>query len=73
MTSGFIFGRFLIPTAMVAFLATGGVVPASAWIVPHAGGAIPVLADRIAGQASLLHADDPVTPEYLFASLKRLH
>jgi predicted TIM-barrel fold metal-dependent hydrolase len=43
------------------------------WIVPHAGGAIPVLADRIAGHASLLHADDPLTPDYVFASLKRLH
>ena len=41
--------------------------------MPHAGGAIPVLADRIAGQASLLHADDPLTPEYVFTTLKQLH
>ena len=47
--------------------------PGIRWIVPHAGGAVPVLADRIAGHASLLHADDPITPEYVFTSLKRLH
>ena len=31
------------------------------------------LPDRIAGYATLLHADDPITPEHVFTSLKRLH
>ena len=42
-------------------------------IVPHAGAAMPVRADRIAGQAQLLHCSQPLTPEHLFATLRRLY
>jgi predicted TIM-barrel fold metal-dependent hydrolase len=40
--------------------------------VPHAGAAIPVLADRIAGHAALLHTVEPLDPEHFFAILHRL-
>ncbi len=42
-------------------------------IVPHAGAAIPVLADRIVGHAQLLHTGGKLTAEETFGILGRLH
>lgn len=42
-------------------------------VVPHAGAALPVLADRIADQAAVLHADPPLTADDIFGVLRRLH
>jgi len=42
-------------------------------IVPHAGAAVPVLADRITGLAPALNLPNPVNPDALFATLRRLH
>ncbi len=42
-------------------------------IVPHAGAAVPVLADRIAGLSPALNLPDPVEPNRFFATLRRLY
>ena len=42
-------------------------------IVPHAGAAVPVLADRIAGLSPALSLPNPVEPDRLFANLRRLY
>ena len=42
-------------------------------IVPHAGAAIPVLADRIVGLSPALHLANPVDPDHFYATLRRLH
>ncbi len=42
-------------------------------IVPHAGAAVPVLADRIAGLSPALTLPSPVEPDRLFATLRRLY
>jgi predicted TIM-barrel fold metal-dependent hydrolase len=42
-------------------------------IVPHAGAALPVLADRVVGLAPALQLPDPVEPDHVFATLRRLH
>ena len=41
-------------------------------IVPHAGAAVPILADRIVGLAPAF-LPKPVDPDHLFATLRRLH
>ena len=42
-------------------------------IVPHAGAAVPVLADRIVGLAPAADLSNPVEPDRLFATLRRLY
>ncbi len=42
-------------------------------IVPHAGAAVPVLADRIAGLAPFMGLARPVNADQLFANLRRLY
>jgi predicted TIM-barrel fold metal-dependent hydrolase len=42
-------------------------------IVPHAGAALPVLADRIVGLAPAIGLPEPVNPERFFSNLKRLY
>ncbi len=42
-------------------------------IVPHAGAAIPVLADRIAGLSPALGLANPLDPDHFFATLRRLY
>jgi predicted TIM-barrel fold metal-dependent hydrolase len=42
-------------------------------IVPHAGAAVPVLADRIVGLAPALQLPHPVEPDRIFATLRGLY
>lgn len=42
-------------------------------IVPHAGAAVPVLADRIIGLSPALNLPNPVEPDRFFATLRRLY
>ena len=42
-------------------------------IVPHAGAAVPVLADRIVGLAPALNLSESVEPDQVFATLRRLY
>ena len=42
-------------------------------IVPHAGAAVPVLADRIVGLAPALQLPHPVEPDRIFAALRGLY
>ncbi len=42
-------------------------------IVPHAGAAVPVLADRILGLSAAVSLPNPVEPDRFFAILRRLH
>ena len=46
--------------------------PGIRWIVPHAGAALPVLLDRVAGQAHGMHLDPQATAE-LFATLRTFY
>ena len=46
--------------------------PGIRWIVPHAGAALPVLLDRVAGQAHGMHLDPQATQE-LFAALRTFY
>ncbi len=47
--------------------------PDTRLIVPHAGAAMPVLADRIAGLSPFLNLPHPVQPDRFFANLRRLY
>jgi len=42
-------------------------------IVPHAGAAVPVLADRVVGLSPALNLAEPVDPDRAFATLRRLY
>ena len=42
-------------------------------IVPHAGAAVPVLADRVVGLSPAIGLANPVEPDRFFATLNRLH
>ena len=42
-------------------------------VVPHAGAALSVVADRIADQAAVLHTGEPLSREEIFTTLGRLH
>ncbi|MGO1075475.1 amidohydrolase family protein [Inquilinus sp. CA228] len=42
-------------------------------IVPHAGAAVPVLADRVVGLAPALQLPNPVEPDHVFAVLRGLY
>ncbi len=42
-------------------------------IVPHAGSAVPVLADRIVGLSPAVSLPNPVDPDRFFATLRRLY
>ena len=46
--------------------------PGIRWIVPHAGAALPVLLDRVAGQAPGMHLDPQATAE-LFSALRTFY
>jgi len=41
--------------------------------VPHAGAAVPVLADRIVGLSPAVSLPNPVEPDRFFATLRRLY
>jgi len=42
-------------------------------IVPHAGAAVPVVADRVVGLSPALNLPNPVDPDRFFATLRRLY
>ena len=47
--------------------------PGVRMIIPHAGAALPVVAERIADQSHNISVDPPLTREEVFATLRRLH